>query len=452
MISATTAADRHCRTHSSLLLPLLSFSLFLSHTAPGAVCAAWSKWEGSVADDSGGRVALSLFLYVTFATVFGAMGSWICVVYARQAAGSGIAELKIVLGGFVIKTFLGIRTLVFKTIGLTLAVASGMSLGKEGPMVHIACAWGNILSRPFLKYKSNEVKKREILSASVASGVTAAFGSPLGGVLFALEVVNSYTPPKTMWRSFWCAVCTALVLQYIDPFQVSERLTTAAAAVAAILLVLLLHLRIDSLRLTSSSCCRFFPLLSFSHSHRSLLSFSPPLTQTGKLVQFQISVHTWQWFEIFPFILIGLLGGCLGAAFVRMNVRSTLFRRNTAWLKARPTLEVTIVALFTALVAFPNLFMRGNSGALLANLFTTCKDIHVAEDDDLNMGSASVVAALCEGEQWNQMGWIALACVLRFALTTVTYGSAVSHAYTHTHTHTHACERGECSGNADALQ
>jgi H+/Cl- antiporter ClcA len=87
-------------------------------------------------------------------------------------------------------SFAGIRTLFFKTAGLTLAVASGMALGKEGPMVHIACAWGNILSRPFLKYTTNEVKKREILSASVAAGVTAAFGSPLGGVLFSMETVS----------------------------------------------------------------------------------------------------------------------------------------------------------------------------------------------------------------------------------------------------------------------
>src|SRR5437762_3974384 len=48
------------------------------------------------------------------------------------AAGSGIPEVKTILSGFVIRKFLGLRTLLVKADGLTLSVASGMSLGKEG--------------------------------------------------------------------------------------------------------------------------------------------------------------------------------------------------------------------------------------------------------------------------------------------------------------------------------
>ena len=62
----------------------------------------------------------------------------------------------------------------------------GLSLGKEGPMVHLACCIGNIFSYIFPKYGMNEAKKREILSASAAAGVSVAFGAPIGGVLFRL--------------------------------------------------------------------------------------------------------------------------------------------------------------------------------------------------------------------------------------------------------------------------
>lgn len=51
-------------------------------------------------------------------------------------------------------------------------------------MVHLACCIGNIFSYLFPKYGSNEAKKREILSASAAAGVSVAFGAPIGGVLF----------------------------------------------------------------------------------------------------------------------------------------------------------------------------------------------------------------------------------------------------------------------------
>ncbi|KAJ1341834.1 hypothetical protein BSLG_003606 [Batrachochytrium salamandrivorans] len=95
---------------------------------------------------------------------------------ANYAAGSGAAEIKTILGGFIIKEFLD----------FPLAVASGLAVGKEGPMVHIACSIGNIFPRLFPKYKDNEARKREILSASAAAGIAVAFGSPIGGVLSSL--------------------------------------------------------------------------------------------------------------------------------------------------------------------------------------------------------------------------------------------------------------------------
>ena len=40
-----------------------------------------------------------------------------------------------------------------------------------------------------------------------------AFGAPIGGVLFSLEEVSYYFPLKTLWRSFFCALVAAFVLQ-----------------------------------------------------------------------------------------------------------------------------------------------------------------------------------------------------------------------------------------------
>lgn len=60
------------------------------------------------------------------------------------------------------------------------ATSAGLILGKEGPFVHIACCCGNIFSYLFPKYGRNEVKKREILSAAAAAGVSVAFGAPIG--------------------------------------------------------------------------------------------------------------------------------------------------------------------------------------------------------------------------------------------------------------------------------
>lgn len=77
---------------------------------------------------------------------------------------------------------------------------------------------GNILSYLFPKYGRNEAKKREILSAAAAAGVSVAFGAPIGGVLFSLEEVSYYFPLKTLWRSFFCALIAAFILRSINPF------------------------------------------------------------------------------------------------------------------------------------------------------------------------------------------------------------------------------------------
>ncbi|KFM67754.1 H(+)/Cl(-) exchange transporter 3, partial [Stegodyphus mimosarum] len=52
--------------------------------------------------------------------------------------------------------YLGKWTLVTKSICTMLAVSAGLSLGKEGPLVHIVCCIGNIISYFFPKYGKNE--------------------------------------------------------------------------------------------------------------------------------------------------------------------------------------------------------------------------------------------------------------------------------------------------------
>lgn len=124
-------------------------------------------------------------------TLFALTSASLVKSFAPYAAGSGISEIKCIIAGFVMKGFLGFWTLLIKSISLPLAIASGLSVGKEGPSVHYAVCTGNVISRFFEKYRRNAAKTREILSACAAAGVAVAFGSPIGGVLFSLEVTMS---------------------------------------------------------------------------------------------------------------------------------------------------------------------------------------------------------------------------------------------------------------------
>ncbi|KAH0283882.1 CLC voltage-gated chloride channel, partial [Aureobasidium sp. EXF-3399] len=269
------------------------------------------------------------------------------------AAGSGVAEVKVILSGFIIRGYLGLRTLMFKTLGLILSVASGLSLGKEGPFVHIATCVGNVACRMFEKYHVNDAKRREILSASAASGVAVAFGSPIGGVLFSLEEVSYYFPPKTLFRTFFCCIAAALSLKFLNPYG------------------------------------------------------------TNKIVLFEVRYLTdWQFFEMAIFILLGVLGGTLGALFIKASrLWANTFRRIPS-IKRYPVLEVFLVALVTGLVSFWNRYTRIPVSELLFELASPCNSF------------SSSGYGLCPTEENipNIIGYLCIAFVIKSALTVVTFG------------------------------
>uniref|UniRef100_A0A4W4E5S9 Chloride channel protein n=1 Tax=Electrophorus electricus TaxID=8005 RepID=A0A4W4E5S9_ELEEL len=183
-------------------------------------CPQWQKWAELMTGhtESAGAYVLNYFLYVLWALFFSFLAVSLVRVFAPYACGSGIPEIKTILSGFIIRGYLGKWTLLVKTVTLVLVVSSGLSLGKEGPLVHVACCCGNLFCSLFSKYSKNEGKRREVLSAAAAAGVSVAFGAPIGGVLFSLEEVSYYFPLKTLWRSFFAALVAAFTLRSINPF------------------------------------------------------------------------------------------------------------------------------------------------------------------------------------------------------------------------------------------
>lgn len=229
------------------------------------------------------------------------------------AAASGVAEVKVILSGYIIHQFLGVKTLIFKSIGLVLSVASGLSIGKEGPYVHIATCIGNIACRLFSKYNHNDAKRREVLAASAASGVAVAFGAPIGGVLFSLEEVSYYFPPKTLFRTFFCCIASALSLRFLNPYS------------------------------------------------------------TGKIVLFEVRyLVDWKFFEIVVFAFLGVLGGATGALFIKASRLWAKTFRKMAIIKKYPLVEVMIVALVTGILSFWNRYTRAPVAELLYELAAPC--------------------------------------------------------------------------------
>jgi len=130
-----------------------------------------------------------------------------------SAAGSGIPQMKCVLAGVHIQDYLSLRTLIAKALSLVFALAGGLSIGKEGPYVHMASCTAQLLCsfHPFRWIGNNEHLRRQVLAAGCAAGVSATFGAPVGGVLFSIEVTSTYYSISHLWKAMFTAVCGSLL-------------------------------------------------------------------------------------------------------------------------------------------------------------------------------------------------------------------------------------------------
>ncbi|KAG7098318.1 hypothetical protein E1B28_000279 [Marasmius oreades] len=268
-------------------------------------CDSWHPWSTVTPARYG--------IYIMFATLFSFVAAHLVRSLAKYAAGSGISEIKCILAGFTMQGFLGFATLCIKSITLPLVIASGLSVGKEGPSVHLACCVGFLVAGVFKKFARSQGKMREIITAASAAGVAVAFGSPVGGVLFSIEEMSSNFSIKTMWKSFFCALVATFTLSAMNPFR------------------------------------------------------------TGKLVLFQVTYdRDWHFFEILFFIIIGIFGGLYGAFVVKFNLQVAAFRRKH--LSNHGVAEAVILAILTAVIGYSNRFLRIDMTESMSVLFRECEN------------------------------------------------------------------------------
>jgi chloride channel 3/4/5 len=280
-----------------------------------------------------------------------------------MAAGSGIPEIKTILSGFVIPNFLDLKVLLIKAFGAIFAVATGMCLGKEGPFVHISTCVGYLVGMQFPKYHENGRKMRELLSAACASGLSVAFGAPIGGVLFSYEEISTYFPRKVLWRAFLCSLFAAIVLKALNPMG------------------------------------------------------------TGKLVLFETNYGTqYQPIHYLIFIVLGIAGGVFGGLFCKLNFMWSKWFRSFPVIKKYPVFEVFLVVLATALLQFPNPLTREPGDVIIKNLLVDCTGpasadswVCLHEDTGVDVGKAN----------WPYIGYLIYGTLTKLVLTIITFGCKV---------------------------
>jgi len=341
-----------------------------------------------------GGLSFSLLLWATLNSAFVLVGSAIVAFVEPVAAGSGIPQIKCFLNGVKIPHVVRLKTLVIKVSGVILSVVGGLAVGKEGPMIHsgsviaagISQGRSTSLKRDFkiFEYFRRDTEKRDFVSAGAAAGVSAAFGAPVGGVLFSLEEGASFWNQFLTWRIFFASMISTFTLNFV---------------------------------------------LSIYHGNIWDLS-SPGLINFGR---FDTETMVYTIHEIPIFIAMGVVGGILGAVFNALNYWLTMFRIRYIHRPCLQVIEAMLVAAVTATVAFVLIYssrdcqpLQGSSVSYPLQLFCADGEYNSMAAAFFNTPEKSVVSLFHDPPgSYNPMT-LGLFTLVYFFLACWTYGLTVS--------------------------
>ncbi|KAL6102528.1 clcn7 [Pungitius sinensis] len=268
-----------------------------------------------------GGLSISLILWVVLNSVFVMVGAIIVACIEPIAAGSGIPQIKCYLNGVKIPRVVRLKTLVVKVFGVICSVVGGLAVGKEGPMIHSGAVVAAGVSQgrstslkkdlKMFEYFRRDTEKRDFVSAGAAAGVSAAFGAPVGGVLFSLEEGASFWNQMLTWRIFFASMISTFTLNFF---------------------------------------------LSIYHKKPGELS-NPGLINFGR---FETDSVDYNLYEIPLFIIMGAIGGLLGALFNKLNYWLTIFRIRYVHRPCLQVIEAMLVAAVTATVSFTMIYFSND--------------------------------------------------------------------------------------------
>ena len=124
-------------------------------------------------------------MLVILVPVLGAIGvTFLVTNFAPEAKGHGVPEVMdaIYHKGGVIRPVVAL----VKSLASALAIGSGSSVGREGPIIQIGSALGSTLGQIVRMPAGQRIA---LVAAGAGAGIAATFNTPIGGVMFAIELM-----------------------------------------------------------------------------------------------------------------------------------------------------------------------------------------------------------------------------------------------------------------------
>ncbi len=122
---------------------------------------------------------------VILVPVIGGIGvTWLVATFAPEAKGHGVPEVMDAI--YYKRGIIRPVVAVVKSLASALAIGSGAAVGREGPIIQIGSALGSTLGQ-VVRMQTGE--RITLVAAGAGAGIAATFNTPIGGVLFATELM-----------------------------------------------------------------------------------------------------------------------------------------------------------------------------------------------------------------------------------------------------------------------
>ncbi|GHG95712.1 chloride channel protein [Pseudodonghicola xiamenensis] len=132
-------------------------------------------------------------LVILAPVVGGAIVLWLVRRFAPEAKGHGVPEVMNAI--YYRNGYIRPQVVLIKSLASAMSIGSGASVGREGPIIQIGSGIGSVLGRMF-NLRSWQVIT--MVAAGAGAGIAATFNTPLGAVLFAVELMLPEFSARTL--------------------------------------------------------------------------------------------------------------------------------------------------------------------------------------------------------------------------------------------------------------
>lgn len=148
------------------------------------------------------------------------------IVFEPAASGSGLPDVISFLNGVMRPKVVNLKTFIAKAVSCVCSVAGGFPAGMEAPLVHIGAIVGTGVTQgrsrtlncktPLFQTLRTNKDRRDFITAGAACGVAAAFGAPIGGLLFIMEEVASFWDHNNSGQVFLATMSCFTMIAFLN--------------------------------------------------------------------------------------------------------------------------------------------------------------------------------------------------------------------------------------------